>query len=431
MFFLGALGAAPTDILKSSLAAHSALGRFRAHVTLTATFEGHVHNTDYVLAVDGKAVLLRVRQPKSLGVDRSDRTFFFGPSRMVAYDAYANERLTRPLSPTAPRVARMLTALGQMDDMMRNLLEPKDLATFYDGLKNVRGWSLRKESRRTVLSRQAKIAGGYARSVLVFDPGIPLLRRMDVSSPGSAVHWTFDYSRGGPVSYSPPRSAKSVDTFTVAPEPPRYANAAAKRTTEAMMRAYRTLSRGIVEVEGDDGRVRVSLSGRKVREDQERLSYAYDGKVLTISDPRTNSFYRGAVGRVAVPEVVAAIRGRVDPLVRQIFQHRVPFSDVVGPLASIAIAGQVQSQGVSCDILRITDPRSRVSIFVRRDNHLAASVSTDVLDRNRRTLVTTTRNFGYSRLGVSPPASLFVLSPARGQRLKPLPKLVTPKIKVG
>jgi hypothetical protein len=261
--------------------------------------------------------------------------------------------------------------------------------------------------------------GGVSRIVLVFDKGRPLIRKLDVLSPENQAHWTFDYSAGAPISYMAPRSARLVSAFTVTPEPPRYASPAAQRTTRAMIDANRRFTSGTIDVEGDDGHVRISLSGRKLREDQPRLSYAYDGRVLTVVDRRRDAFYRGAAIRSTVPDLIAELRGRVDPISRQILQRRVPYEEILSPRLTVALAGQAQSGGTASDILRLTDARSRVSMFVRRDNHLVESVTSDVLDASGHSMASSTRSFRYSRLGkVS-----FTLIPKKGQKVLPLPKL--------
>jgi hypothetical protein len=186
-----------------------------------------------------------------------------------------------------------------------------------------------------------------------------------------------------------------------------------------MIDANRRFTSGTIDVEGDDGHVRISLSGRKLREDQPRLSYAYDGRVLTVVDRRRDAFYRGAANRSTVTDLIAELRGRVDPISRQILQRRVPYEEILSPRLTVALAGQAQSGGTASDILRLTDARSRVSMFVRRDNHLVESVTSDVLDASGHSMASSTRSFRYSRLGkVS-----FTLIPKKGQKVLPLPKL--------
>lgn len=412
----------PLSVFDASSRALGAQHRYRVHIELDATFNGIKQRTTYNVAVDGKTALLRIRQPAQAGMGRSDRTFAIGESRLTAYDALANERLSRPLSKSDSLLARVTAVIGKPDDMLGNVIDPSGMSTFFAALKRAKGWRLRRDPNVYVVSREYGSGAAFSRTVLRFDLATSFLRSIYAVTGKNEIRWMFEFSLGGSTSYAPPAGARLVSAFTVAPAPPKYKNATAKRTTERMIAANRDLTRGEIEVSDDDGSGRILLDGRKVREDRGLFSYAYDGKILAIVDRKTHTFYRGAVVRSTVPDYVAAVGGRVDVVSRQIFGHRIPFQEVLEPGLTVSVTGQAARAGPLCDIVEMTKPGTRMSFFIRKDNHLVDSVTTETLDNRGRMLTSSSRRFDYTRLGVALPDTLFHLNPAVGQRVLPMPK---------
>jgi len=417
-----ALQQSPFALLDASAAAHARLTRYSVSGSIDARVPGRRQATQFDLAVDGTTVRLRVREPRLPGRGASDRTYFFRRNQLVAYDAMAGERLARPIG-GGTNLQRVASALGEVPDLVALYLEPVAWRRFLNTFRSGPAWRRVGRNGLIELSRSATISGGTASTTLGFDARTRLTRSFRVVTPTSRLNWSIRYGTPGPISFAAPAGARAVRSFTAAAEPPRYESRAAERITKAMLTAYGRLRQGTIVAQTDEGRIRMVMDGRKFREERPGLTYVYDGRNLSVLNRRTGTFSRGAAVRSTVPDLVTQLRGEIDPLSRQILQARVPFRELLGPELSIAVAGAVTVDGVSCDILRMTNARSRISVFVRSRDRLVHSVTTDTLDQQGRTLVSSTRGFRYANLNRPQAAAEFNLRPATGQRVSPLPKL--------
>jgi len=410
---------APPKIFDRAIAAHLAMRHFRAHIQLDASINTKPRHTIYDLNTDGKTAVIRIREPKMAGKDKSDRTFYIGLKKMVAYDAYANQRLERDFVDPGNLLQRVTDVIGAPDDMLKDLIDPAAMKEFFGTMKGISGWTTKPSKGQTMATRQER----GAKSVLAFDASGSRLRGVSVKAPNGDVNWKFDYSPGVAVAFAPPRSAELVTSFLVAPEPPHYKNAAAERVVSKMLKAYRALTRGTIDVQSEEGVTRIQMDGRKFRETQVGLTWAYDGKSLAVSIPKRQTLFQGTALRSTVPDLVAELGGRVDPISRQFLQRRVPFQEVLQPQMMVSLAGQMQANGISCEILKLELPNTLISMFVRADNHLVQSVTTQILDAKGRPTASSLRQFNYEGIGKPIPDSVFMLKVGAGQKMGPLPEL--------
>lgn len=420
MFFL-APSIEANRLFDAASAAHSKLSRFRVHVVFDGQVGGARQQSTYDLDVDSKSVLIRVQQPRRTGEDKSDRTYFFSGGKMVAYDAFANERLARNLPAGVSRLDQMLFVFGTLPDLVRGLLKPSEMKAFFDQTRKVPGWSLTHKHGMDLLIRPQP--GVKKLDVLGFDSSSHLLRRVDVGVTQSGVRWTFDYSSPRAISFRPKASARFVTAFTVAPEPPKYMTTEAEHVTKTMLDAEARLTAGTIVIDSSEGHTRIGLGGKRVREDGAHLSYAFDGKVLTILDRDKGRFYRGTAIRSTIPDLIVQLGLGVDPILRQILQHHIPFREAIRPNMKVSLQGRMTMPDGPCDILSLDGGRTRVTMFVRRRDHYVAGIMTQILDNSGHTIATSNRRFRYENVGIAPPADHFTLSPKPGQEVLPLPEL--------
>lgn len=418
MFFF-----APADpayaLLDAATASHARLTRFRVHVELDAKADTNRQRVTYDLAADGGRILVRIREPRKPGEDKSDRTYFFANNRLVGFDAYANERIARDLPPVGSQLQRIQFVLGSMPDLLNHLLEPSGMKEFLDGMKHP-GWRRQRKNGVDLLIRSQGLNTKPA--VLGFDPKTHLLRRVDIGLTGNEVHWTFDYSAPGPVTFNPPASARPVPSFTVAPEPPKYANATVEKTTRAMLDAHARFTTGSISILDGGQVIKLAFDGRKFREEGRQLSYAYDGKVLSVLNAKFNTFYRGSAARSTIPDLLFKVGAGADSMSRQMLQGRIPFREMIRSNMKVSQGGTVASaQGIPCDILSFDGGRTKITVFVRRTDHLVDSMMTNIVDGSGRTISMSARRFVYTKS--APPAARFLLDPKPGQTAKPLPEI--------
>jgi hypothetical protein len=425
--FFALLAVAPasaTATLDASGRAHAALRRFHAIATVQGGGQGKSSLVNYDILADGDDVRMRVVELNPSKRGRSDKTFFFQKTKVTAYDAVANERLSRPVPSGTTRLGRTIFTLGPVDDPVRFLLDGKQMAEFYGNFRTLKNWKVTTNAKGTTLVRVIKMGAiGTNSTTLRFAPKTNLLTYLSIKDPKGFSKWTIRYTTPSKPRLNIPRSAKTVDSFTVAPEPPKFRTSAAQTLAERTLGAYRNLRRGVISVRDDGGLTTITIDGKRVREQNPAITYAYDGKTLTILDPRNRVIYRGIAAASRVPAYIAAIKGRVDPLSRQVLQDRVPMQELMVPDMVVATGGAVEMDGVMCDILKFDNPRTRVMLCVRRDIRLLDSATTNTIDRNGMPIVTTARRFRYQRLGKPQPANLFTIGNKPGYAVKKLPAL--------
>lgn len=387
------------------------MSRFRVHVELNATTpQGKVVST-YDIAENGQTFLLRIREPRRRGMDRSDRTFLFAPTKVVGYDAIANEQLSEATAKGASRVARLEATLGPAGDIIKALLDPPTMKAFLGNAKSG-NWRVSAHGDQTWLTQS--VPGLVKQELIALDRKTHLLRRVDAYGRGSEIHWSLSYAAPGTVAFTPPSGARRVSAFTVAPEPPVFLSKQAEQVTHRLWGAYFRYPSGTISVDGSNGRTQIAISGRRIREDQRNVSYAYDGKVLTILDRLHNRFYRGETVRVAIADMLNGIGQSCDNLSRQLTSGRAPYRDAFTATTRVSVEGQVEGSGGPCDILSVNNGNARTTIFVRRRDGLIDSIMTTI-----NGAMSSNRRYKYASLGkVS-----FTIAPKRGQAVLPLPKV--------
>jgi hypothetical protein len=410
------------ETFTASTKAHAALRRFHVVASVEATNAGKRTLVNYDIVADGDIVRLRVEETASLGRARSERTFLFGRTEVIAYDASANERITRPLPTDARRLGRVIFTLGPVDDLVRFLLDGSQIADFYGNLRKLTNWKIASGASGTTLTRDVRVGTGRNATTMKFAPRTRLLTALSIVTPSTSTRWKIRYLPPRKPTLNVPKTARAVSAFTVAPEPPKFATKAAERSVKAMMRAYANLRRGVVTVRDDVGLTTIALDGPRVREDNPTVTYAYDGAKLVILDRRHKVMYQGPTARGRIPAFVSAAKGRVDPLTRQALQGRLPLRELMVPEMRVSTGGSVVMDGVPCEILKFEKPGTRVMLCVRKDIRLLDSLTTTTLDPSGRPLLNTARRFRYQRLGQAPARAQFSIPRKAGFAVRPLPK---------
>jgi len=397
------------------VADHSKLKAYSVHIDDLRTVPGKREMFQYDLAIKGTDGLLRVREPATGLLDRSDRSFIVRVNKLVGYDAVAGERLQRSLKGHDSVEGRLATQLGALGDSLSIAIDPRAMRKFFDGFRTFRDWNQTQSGNVITLRRSAKGAA----TVFKFAGSPPLLREVSIKLKDSVLDWTYSFRKGANIALSIPSDARLVSSFVAREAPPKYDSPKAKEVVEKMIKAYGALQFGTIRVKSDEGDTTLFLAGRRLREDGATFSWAYDGSILTIRNKKTRKFYRGKAIRVILAEYITKVGGEVDPIIRRIVAHRVPYLDLFPTQATVKHPG---TRGDTADILDVTSPSLKVSLFVRKDNHLMDSMESETIDTPGKVQTQTQRHFSYSHLGTPAGAGQFRLQPDSA-RVLPLPKL--------
>ncbi len=165
----------------------------------------------------------------------------------------------------------------------------------------------------------------------------------------------------------------------------------------AMETALSTLDKRVMTIKSDEGITTVELLGKKVREDQPTLLWAFDGKTIYVRDRAKHVFVSGPIRRHRAVEVVSTVTGRrVDVVTRALLFRRVPLEEAFVD-ATVRLDGFVAPNGVPCDIVRADTPSLHTTIFLRKSDHLPQSVTSESLVGGK-IVSTFSKSFSYGPL---------------------------------
>lgn len=185
-----------------------------------------------------------------------------------------------------------------------------------------------------------------------------------------------------------------------------------------MEAAFTKMNDELITIYSDTGKTTIELSGKRIREEQPSLVWAFDGTNLYLRDKSKHLYVSGKCLRHRAVEVVSRVtHRRVNSFTRSLLLHQIPFED--GLLDSkVALLGTAAPHGILCDILEVDGPAGKTSIFLRRSDGLPQSVSTATYFKGK---LIATENFSYSFQKLT--NAQFVLSPLPSDKFGRFPQL--------
>ena len=390
--------------------AHAAWTRGGASITVSSTVQGATKRATYRLDLDGSGgASLHLRTPAREGMVATDQSFLLRGDRVIGIDYSAEESLRRSVSSRGAVGTRFASVLGGLEDAVGFLASPEVRTRYLRPLERLSGWKIVSQGleRRT--------AKGHSFSRLSLD-GTGRLKNFHLELPGSKLDWTFTYGAYRPTTVPP--GFQRVESFTLRPLPPRYADAAAKRAGERAFRAASRIKNGIVRI---DDQATVWVAGSRIRYERQDVGFAYDGRTLTVRT--ANAAYQGRSGRNGALDRVATLLGSVDPVVRTLLVRTPLYGELFSPGTRIRLVGTMASGGQPCDVLAIENRAFKATMFARRSDGLPASVEAEPLDGRGRPVGRNVRTLAWSSVGSPLSPSLFVLRLPPGKAALPLPKL--------
>jgi hypothetical protein len=404
----------PTDLFDACEAGLRSIKAYSVHIDAAASKAGQTKRMQFDLSVSPTQAYMRQQEPASGFLDRSDRRYSLRGDKLVGYDAIADERIHRTVKEGKTPAAKLAGALGTEDLSLNVVLDPTAMRGFFQGFRLFNDWRITKNGDTVRIERFPK--GGS--TMFRFSGSRHLLSEALLKTNGSSIHWNFDFQAGAKIALTIPDDARPVVSFSQREAPPKYKSPEAKEVVEKMLKAYGAFRNGTVDIKSDEGSLHLVISGRRLIEKNSLFEWAYDGTSLSIKNHRTGGYYRGKAKRVIISEYVAVLGGEVDPLIRPMLAQRLPYLDLFPSTGVVRLIG---SLGTQADILEVKSSTLKVSLFVRRDNHLLDSMESETVDRPGRVQTRNQRWFTYSRLGEPTDVANFRLLPGKAN-IQPLPK---------
>lgn len=368
------------------------------------------HNFFTVKYQQPDTLLITVQALKTESQTPSKRTYLINDAKLIAVDADSNEYLVRSFDAKKGLADRATEILGALDDSVKFQLSPDDLSKFFSDFKKLTGWKYQASRTGSLLDRVA----GKAHVSFEFERH-SLLKRVRISKAGSLLAWDYQY---GPVpkgiSLAIPPGAHKVDSFLAIAAPiAHFESPAVAKLWDRSVYAYSKLSSASMTTSIGGNSVQVVFDKNKAAQQGEGLSWAYDGHNLSLATP--GHFRRGDIALRFVPGKVGE---GIDPMLQAWALHRNPARNLSSQPMSVRLAGIVKVDGVTCDIVEFRQLRTRVSVLVRRTDHLFARLSSVTKDSKGRTVSSADREIRYTSVNqpVSPKA--FELGPLPGQAVE-------------
>lgn len=402
-------------VFASSVQAQARLKRSTFTIESQTYGQGKSYRNRFTVTYERPArLLIRIEALPTQDQQPSDRTYFMEGNKMVAIDREANEYMVRTEAVSGSLGNRAAVLIGAIDDSVRMVLDPNDLEKFLGQFRALTGWNASSKGG-TTLSHLTVRKGKKTWLTLQFAPD-SVIRGVKISSKGALLSWSYRReSEPKSLSLSVPHGYRRVASFMDTSIKGKFSTKAAEKIWAAATRAYAKLRSVAMSVSDQGKEVSVQFSGAHAMQREAGLAWSYDGKLLTLV--KNGRFYRGRVGASDIPGKVGV---QIEPTLRSWALHSNPARALVDNFTSIRTTGMVVVDSVPCDALEIRRGGLRVSVLVRRSDHLFAHVSSVNEDSAGRKLSSSDREFKYRSIGRILPASAFALHPARGQRIEKL-----------
>ncbi|HWA82019.1 MAG TPA: hypothetical protein VG820_01195 [Fimbriimonadaceae bacterium] len=404
-------------IFDQSLAAFRARKAFVVRIGLDAKMNGVVTTARYRLSYESPNRVLLAK----LSNGRANMVFWLDGARFIAYDPSAGEMVVRKAPASGPIVNRVANSIGGLEDPVAAQLDPKTMAAFLEPFRALKGWTSRTASGKVFLGHVAGSGSNKTYTQFDFSASTKLLTRAVLTGPTSRLEWDFDYEpTPRRLSFSPPRGTKKVNALTehiteVATTDPK-----ARKVVDASLRAYSRLDSIAFSVASSGGSSKDWMNGSSFRESRARLSWSYDKGILTILNGANGKNYRGKCGRRAIAGYVRKCGSSIDPLLLALINNRNPISGWFLPGMKVSNRGTVRIGSQDADAIELRSLEFDVSLLVRRDNHLVASVTSRTRDKSGAQIAEASRDFTYTSVNRPLPRSTFIL---KASSFKPLSAL--------
>lgn len=390
-------------VLSRSLSTHRALKSSSVVVTTQTRMGGKRKVGKYEIAfIKPERLSIRVVEPGA------DRKYFFVGRTAHGVDRRYNEYLRRPLPPYTTLLEKSALLFKGLDDAVQTLLDVDVMSGLYDRLLMAQGW--KPTSKFGLVGFEMNAGSGKTKSgaTIRFDRKSFLLKEVQLTSLGSTITWTYDYSAAPKsISFTKPAGYIEVESFLERGPSATYLDPGAKQKAEACARAYDSLRHVELTTRNGSESSRIWFSNHRLREKQSRIDWSYGDGTLWLEDAKLKRLYKGKVSYGSVPKYLAKFGVRMDPLIRQLITRNNPIRKLLDSTAKVRSKGMLSSGGEAYDLLEVSRPELKAVLWIRSKDKLIGRIDSNNLDARGNVILTSRRDIEYVRVGSPLPASLF------------------------
>ncbi|MCC7229478.1 MAG: hypothetical protein IT203_03725 [Fimbriimonadaceae bacterium] len=193
-----------------------------------------------------------------------------------------------------------------------------------------------------------------------------------------------------------------------------FADAETRKIVEQSKRAFAGFKSGVLSITNGNERKVYALSGSAIAAKQMGAQWVYGNKSLLLQCKK--GLFKGNMGPYNVNAWLGRVGANAEILPIQLFAKKNPIDAVIPLGARVKKVGALQVGGVWVDLVEANSATIRVSMGIRRDNHLLASLSAVNKDRDGKTLFSSERTIHWSGLNQAPAPTAFQLGAGKAAK---------------
>jgi hypothetical protein len=199
------------------------------------------------------------------------------------------------------------------------------------------------------------------------------------------------------------------------PAPAVFSDPQVRRTVEQSRSAFSKLGSAGITITTDGESKTYALGNGKLAGKQRGAQWIFQNKSLVLQCSK--GLFKGRMGPYNVNAWLSKVGSSPEVVPIQILAKKNPVDALVIPGARVRKVGAMQEHGVWIDLIEVKTSRLKVSMGIRRDNHLFANLAAVNTDKNGETLFSSERSFTWSK----PNMALFKVG--AGKTPKPIKSL--------
>jgi hypothetical protein len=391
MIILPLLSLQVTNLFDQCAATHLAMKRARVVVSAYSKGAKVASGRVELSFITPDRVRFRVSNAAAGHTAASERMYTLMGGKLYGFDLKANEWLERSAITKGSLAARVGSALGTLDASANYLIDPASLKTFLMRMKAIPGWSLQKNSvEETAHTTLAKV-GEYT---VRFSAKDHRLLGIDIRNGKTTTGWTYEYE-ADPISitFAPPKGATKVAVFRERQKSPTFASGQAKAVFQGSVMAYRRLKSASYTAIDGSGSWKVSYGATTASQVFGPTSFSFSGGSLKYSKGGAAKTVKTSVR--TLPETLAKLKLSLEPMLRTLIEGTNPLERLVAEDLRIRYVGSVKAGANRYDVIEASKPGYRMTLELRSDNHLIASVVSEQIDARGTAFARTERRFTY------------------------------------
>ncbi|MBI5705369.1 MAG: hypothetical protein HZC36_00080 [Armatimonadetes bacterium] len=410
-------------LIDSAILAHRSLAATRAELTSNSKLDVASRYTCSVFVVKPNQALIRLKTPQQVSVAPTDRSYFVSGDRLSAYDHLAGEVIRRRAAENATLLTKIEAATGPLDEPIRALLDSGMMEALLLKFRLMSGWKVSKKSGMLAMAQDSVQKGVRSHLVWTFDDKTRLVRGATLKRGKQSVTWSVTYGTAPTsLSLSTPPAALPVDSFLQKPVMPKSINAKTSSVLIRSILAFSKLRQAAWTSREAGNEASVWVSGPSVREKTAVQEWVYDGKMLTVVLAKARLAYRGECRFGAIGTALNRCGARVDATTWQYLSRKSPVLSLLSQHSAARLAGELELNGVPCDIVEFKDATSVGSVTIRRTDNLIAGTGFTRTDASGKVLSNTWRSVQFHSVGKALPATTFQVKIPDGVKVQAIPR---------